>query len=121
MDEREKEYSRNNLYMPSNISTEKEILPNMTSKELKHFGYLIVITVILGIIIGIFKSFQIAILAMIAMGVFSYFLSVKNPANNYSTVKQIIGIFNYLKKQNIYKYKYKEWLEEYYEENKKEK
>ncbi|WP_317367374.1 hypothetical protein [uncultured Tyzzerella sp.] len=123
MNDREKEYSTNNLYMPSNISTEKEILPNISGKELKYFGYLMIFTLVIGVIITIFKGFQVSILIMIAMGIFSYFLVVKNPANNYSTIKQLIGIYNYLKKQNTYKFKYKDWWEEYLdeEENKKEK
>lgn len=116
MNEKEKEYSTNNLYMPSNISTYKEILPGISGKELKYFSYLCCFGIIVGFIVSIFKGFQMGIMTIIPIGICSYFLCMKNPSNNYSTVSQIIGIYNYLKKQNRYKYKYTEWWEKYLDE-----
>lgn len=118
MIEREKEYSTNNLYMPSNVSTQKEILPCISGKELKYFGYLLCFGLIVCTIMAILKGLEIAVITMIVIGIFSYFLCMKNPSNNYSTIKQIIGIYNYLKKQNNYIYKYTEWWEKYLDEDK---
>ena len=50
----------------------------------------------------------------------SYFL-VARDGNNYSTITQILGIYRYLKRPNIYNYKYTEWWEKYANETKKEK
>ena len=108
MNEIEREYATNNLYMPSNISTHKEILPGISSKEIKYFTYLCCFGIIVGIIISIFKGFQIGVMAIIPIIMCSYFLCVKNLSNNYSTISQIVGIYDYFKKQNKYKYKYTE-------------
>ncbi len=116
MNEKEKEYLNNNLYMPSNISTQKEIVSGIGAKEMKYFMYLISISLIICTVISIFINIQLGITIGVAMIIFSYFLVVKNPSNNYSTVSQIIGIYNYLKKQNRYKYKYIEWWEKYLDE-----
>ena len=116
MNEKEKEYLTNNLYMPSNISTQKEIVSGIGAKEMKYFVYLTIIALIIGVTISIFINTQVGIVITVPMIIFSYFLVVKNPSNNYSTVSQIIGIYNYLKKQNRYKYKYTEWWEKYLDE-----
>ncbi|MDE6182224.1 MAG: hypothetical protein K2F59_03365, partial [Eubacteriales bacterium] len=81
----EKEYKANSLYMPSNISTEKEILPRISNKEIKYFAYLCCFGVIVGIIISIFISFQVGAVIAVPIIIFSYLLCVKNPVNNYST------------------------------------
>ncbi len=117
MEEKEKEYLTNNLYMPSNISTEKEIISGIGTKEMKHFMYLISISLIIGIVIGSFINLQFGIIIAFGMIICSYFLVVKNPNSNYSTFSQLIGIYVYYKKQNKYKYKYTEWWEKYSDED----
>lgn len=116
MEEKEKEYLTNNLYMPSNISAEKEIVSGIGTKEMKHFMYLIGISLIIGTVIGIFINLQLGMIIAVAIIICLYFLVVKNPDINSSTFSQLIGIYVYYKKQNKYKYKYTEWWEMYLDE-----
>ncbi len=111
-----KEQYSNNLYMPSNLSTENQIVSGIGKKEAKYFGYLFLINVVVGLIVGVFTTMNIAVLVIVPMTIFAYFLVVKNPNNNYSTMAQIIGMYNYYNKQNSYKYKYTEWWEKYLDE-----
>lgn len=107
--------------MPSNLSTESEIVSGIGKKEAKYFGYLFLANVVVGVVVGIFISVNIGVLLVVPLSIFSYFLVVKNPDNNYSTIAQIIGIINFYKKQNFYKYKYTEWWEKYLDEEEKTK
>ena len=116
MEEKEKEYLTNNLYMPSNISAEKEIVSGIGTKEMKHFMYLISVSLIIGTGIGIFINLQLGMIIAVAIIICLYFLVVKNPDINSSTFSQLIGIYVYYKKQNKYKYKYTEWWEMYLDE-----
>ena len=102
--------------MPSNISTEKEIISGIGTREMKHFMYLIGISLIIGTVIGIFINLQLGMIIAIGMIICSYLLVVKNPNINSSTISQLIGIYVYYKKQNKYKYNYTEWWEMYLDE-----
>lgn len=117
----EKEYKTNSLYMPSNISADKEILPRISNKEIKYFAYLLCFGVIVGIIISVFKGFQLGGIIAVPIIIFSYFLCARNPIDNCSTISYIIGIYDYFIKQNNYNYKYTEWWEKYLDDEEKEK
>lgn len=115
------EISNNTLYMPSNLATENQIISGIGKKEAKYFGYLFIASITIGLVIGLFTTMNIAIIIIIPMVIFSYFLVVKNPNNNYSTMTQLVGIYKYYKKQNLYQYKYTEWWEKYLDEEEKQK
>lgn len=115
------EKSEQNLYMPSNLSTESQIVSGIGKKEAKYFAYLFLFDIIVGIVVGIFTTVNIGILVIVPLTMFSYFLVVKNPSNNYSTMTQLVGMYKYYNKQNLYKYKYTEWWEKYLDEEEKPK
>ncbi|WP_250277589.1 hypothetical protein [[Clostridium] colinum] len=115
------EKNENNLYMPSNLATENQIVSGIGKKEAKYFVYLFLFNVIVGVTVGVFITANIGILVVVPLTIFSYFLVVKNPNNNHSTMTQLVGIYKYYKKQNLYKYKYTEWWEKYLDEEEKQK
>ena len=94
------------LYMPSNLATETQIVSGIGKKEAKYFAYLFLVDIIIGIIISIFTKINVGILIVVPLTMFSYLLVVKNPNNNYSTMTQLIGMYKYYRKQNLYKYTY---------------
>ncbi len=116
-----KEENNHNLYMPSNLSTETQIVSGIGKKEAKYFAYLFLVDIVVGILVGIFTTVNIGILVIVPLAMFSYFLVVKNPNNNYSTMTQLVGMYKYYNKQNLYKYKYTEWWEKYLDEEKQQK
>lgn len=113
----ENKFLNNKLYMPSNISSEIEIIKGITKKEIKYLIYLELISLFVSFILSMFISFQIGVLIFILFSIFSYFLVAKNPYN-YSTIKYIVGMYVYYTKQNNFKYKYKEWWERFIDEEK---
>lgn len=112
---------KKHLYMPSNLATETQVVSGIGKKEAKYFGYLFLVDIVVGLLVGIFTTINIGILIIMPLAMFSYFLVVKNPNNNYSTMTQLVGMYKYYNKQNLYKYKYTEWWEKYLDETEKEK
>lgn len=113
------EEENDKLYMPSNISAEVEILKGITKKELKYLAYLMGISAVISSIIGlIFSNFQILILSFIFFTIISYFSVAKTSYETFSFVKNIMLLFKFHKEQNLYKYKYKDFWRDSYEDTK---
>lgn len=98
------------LYMPSNIQSEIEFLKGITKKESKYLIYMLVASLIISFIIGVFiKKWQIGILAFLFLAMMSYLLVAKTSYDNFSFLKNIILLLKYYNGQNFFQYKYNDF------------
>lgn len=109
----------NKLYMPSNISTETEIIKGITKKELKHLGYLLIIAGVISFIFFITINLQVCAITFVILAAFSYLSVIKTSDGNFSMIKLIIGMYKYHTEQRCYKYKYKDFWSELSDEKTK--
>lgn len=103
----------NKLYMPSNITTKREVFDGFGNKEIKAFLIISIINIIISSFVMIYnKTFQSFIISFIIISVINYYL-VKKDINNYSTAVYVGYILKYFTKQNKYKYEYIGWWIKY--------
>lgn len=104
------------LYMPTNISTSREVFEGFSKKETKAFMFISILNLILAITICIyFKTFQSFVLTFLIASVFNYFICKKD-TNGYSTGVYIGYFIKYFTKQQKFYYKYTGWWEQYEKE-----
>lgn len=98
------------LYNPTYIKAEKEYIPGVGRKELMLIGIFVTAVLIISIIMYQIKGDLASTMLFFMIGVaVSFFLNVKNEAN-LSVLMFIFFMFQYVKEQQIFMYKYqKEW------------